>query len=86
MGNIEEKSCFETEKGNYLVVDTPGVVPPGTEYWVFFSARRVTDPAISAIKVYVESAYAGDPARAPRSRRGQKKRFRALVSKLAGLT
>jgi hypothetical protein len=58
---IGARNCYATKQGNYFIVDTFDLLPPNTEYWVFFNPKK---DAPDTVRVYVESAYAGDPARA----------------------
>jgi hypothetical protein len=46
---------------------------------IFFDVRGVAEP--DAVLLFIQSAYAGDTRKSPRSRRGEKVRFRMLVSK-----
>jgi hypothetical protein len=49
---------------------------------VFFNAKR---DAPDAMRLFVESAYAGNPSKSPHGRRRESVMFRALVSKTLGL-
>lgn len=80
--SIDTRRCYATNFRNYFIVDTGDLLPPNTEYWVFFNTRK-DEPY--AMRLFVESAYAGNPAKAPRGRRGEATWFRALVSKTLGL-
>jgi hypothetical protein len=78
---IGARRCFATNRKNYFVVDDFEGLPPNTEYWVFFNARRDGD----ALRIFVESAYAGDVRKAPYARKHESTLFRALASKTLGL-
>jgi hypothetical protein len=76
---LDGRKCFFADRDNYFIVELPGTLPAGFEYWVFFDVRGVDDPA--AVLLYVQSAYVGDSRKSPRGRKGEKVGFRVLVSK-----
>jgi hypothetical protein len=82
IAGIETRRCYATNFKNYFVVDTFDILPPNTEYWVFFNTRKADQ---GAMRLFIESAYAGDCGKAPHGRRRQADMFRALVSKTLGL-
>jgi hypothetical protein len=83
VANLETHRCYATNYENYFVVEALASLPSDSEYWVFFDIKRATEP--HAVKVFVESAYAGDRARAPHGRKRQALMFKALVGKILGL-
>jgi hypothetical protein len=82
IGNIDARRCYATNFRNYFIVDTVELPPPNTEYWVFFNTKSVGE---NAMRLFVESAYAGNPAKAPHGRKRESIMFRALVNKTLGL-
>jgi hypothetical protein len=82
MESIDSRRCYATEHRNFFVIQSMEELPNGTEYWVFFNPKA-KGPA--AIELFIESAYAGDTTRAPRSRRRESVVFRALITKTLGL-
>lgn len=80
--SIETHRCYATDYRNYFIVDTFDLLPANTEYWAFFNAKKVeTD----AMRLFVESAYPGNPSKSPRGLRRESLVFRALVGKTLGL-
>jgi hypothetical protein len=77
--SLDVRKCFFTDRNNYFVVELPEPLPAGFEYRVFFDVRGVAEP--NAVLLFIQSAYAGDTRKSPRGRRGEKVRFRMLVSK-----
>ena len=75
---LATRNCFYADRDNYFVVELPGTLPPGQEYWVFFDVRNAGE--IDAVLVYVQSAYPSDGALAPRGRQKKKVGFKVLVS------
>jgi hypothetical protein len=65
---------------NYIVVELAGL-PPGSEYWIFFRLlpAGADRTAPSAVLVMVDSAFPGDPARAPYMPKPRKYVFNALI-------
>ena len=63
-------------------MDTFDLLPANTEYWVFFNSKK---DGANIMRLFVESAYAGDPSKAPHGRRRESVMFRALVNKTLGL-
>jgi len=82
LGSIDSRRCYATDFRNYFVVDTLDLLPVNTEYRVFFNTKKV-EP--HALRLFVESAYAGSVSRSPQGRRRESVMFRALVSKTLGL-
>lgn len=80
---FESRRCYATQHENYFVVDTLDILPPNTEYWIFFNTRK-QEP--SAIRLFIESAYAGNVGKAPHGRKKESIQFKALVSKTLGLS
>jgi hypothetical protein len=80
--SIERRRCYATDYRNYFIVDTLDLLPANTEYRVFFNAKRA-EP--DAMRLFVESAYAGDLDRSPHGRKHESVMFRALVNKTLGL-
>jgi hypothetical protein len=76
---LDGRKCFFADRHNYFVVELPGALPAGFEYWVFFDVRGVDDPG--AVLLFVQSAYVGDSKMSPRGRKGEKVGFRVLVNK-----
>ena len=95
--SIETRRCYATSFRNYFIVDTfellPASSPNGvrvgydfnwsnTEYRVFFNTKKAeTD----AMRLFVESAYAGTPSKLTQGSRRESVMFRALVGKTLGL-
>jgi hypothetical protein len=79
--NIDTRRCYATNFRNYFIVDTLDLLSANTEYWVFFNTKKA-EP--DALRLFVESAYAGNPSKAPHGRRRESVMFRALVSKTLG--
>jgi hypothetical protein len=77
--SLDGRKCSFTDRNNYFVVELPEPLPAGFEYWIFFDVRGVAER--DAVLLFIQSAYAGDARKSPRSRRGEKVRFRMLVSK-----
>lgn len=82
IGSIDTRRCYATNHRNYFVVETFDLLPANTEYWVFFNSKK--DDA-NTMRLFVESAYAGNPSKAPHGRRRESVMFRALVNKTLGL-
>ena len=84
MESIEGRRCYATNHKNYFIIEnSPSLsLSAGTEYWVFFDTRKA-GPA--ALRLFIESAYAGEKARAPRGRSREAIGFRALASKTLDL-
>lgn len=82
IATIDARRCYATNHRNYFVVDTFDLLPANTEYWVFFNPKKDDE---TAMRLFVESAYAGDPSKAPYGRRRESVMFRALVNKTLGL-
>ena len=80
--SIETRRCYATHFRNYFIVDTFDLLPVNTEYRIFFNAKKA-EP--DAMRLFVESAYAGDPRKLPHSLRRESVMFRALVNKTLGL-
>jgi len=76
---LDGRKCFFADRDNYFIVELPGTLPPGFEYWVFFDVRGVDDP--DAVLLFIQSAYVGDSRKSPRGRKGEKVGFRVLVNK-----
>ena len=79
---LETRRCYATHFRNYFIVDTFDLLPANTEYWVFFNTKKA-EP--DAMRLFVESAYAGNPRKLPRGLRRESVMFRALVNKTLGL-
>lgn len=82
MQNIDTRRCYATNFRNYFIVDTFGLLPANTEYRVFFNMKKAGP---EAMRLFIESAYAGDPTKSPHGRRRESVVFRALVNKTLGL-
>jgi hypothetical protein len=82
MASLDARRCYATNFRNYFIVDTFDLLPPNSEYWVFFNPTKA---APDALRLFVESAYAGDPSKSPQGRRRESVMFRALVNKTLGL-
>lgn len=80
--DLDGRKCFFAGRDNYFVVEMPGTLAAGFEYWVFFDVRGVRDPG--AVLLFVQSAYAADRTKSPRGRKGAKVGFRVLVHKALG--
>jgi hypothetical protein len=79
---IETRRCYATNFRNYFIVDTFDLLPPNTEYRVFFNTKKAeTD----AMRLFVESAYAANPSKMPHHFRHESVMFRALVGRTLGL-
>ncbi len=76
---LDGRKCFFADRDNYFIVELPGTLPAGFEYWVFFDVRGVDDP--DAVLLFIQSAYVGDSRRSPSGRKGEKVGFKVLVSK-----
>src|SRR6185312_16282492 len=80
--NLKGRDVLFGNQDNYLVVELPGVIPPGTEYWVFFDLRPVRDSpqsAPSGVLLFVQSAYVGNMQRPPYGPKPKRIGFSALV-------
>lgn len=82
MKRIDSRRCHATNHKNYFIVDNVPGLPASMEYWIFFNTRK---DGPDALRVFVESAYAGDTGRAPHGRGRETILFRALVTKTLGL-
>jgi len=80
--SIESRRCYATNFRNYFIVDTLDLLPPNTDYRVFFNTKKA-EP--DAMRLFVESAYAGNPSKLPHGSRRESLMFRALVGKTLGL-
>jgi hypothetical protein len=80
--NIETRRCYATRFRNYFIVETFDLLPANTEYRVFFNTKKA-EP--DAMRLFVESAYAGAPSKSPHGRWHKSLLFRALVNKTLGL-
>jgi hypothetical protein len=82
IANIETRRCYATGFRNYFIVDTFELLPPNTEYRVFFNTKKAeTD----AMRLFVESAYAGNSSKLTQGSRRESVMFRALVGETLGL-
>jgi hypothetical protein len=80
--NLKGRNILFGNRENYLVVELPGVIPPGTEYWIFFDLRPVRGSLQSApngVLLFVQSAYVGNVQRPPYGSRPKRIGFNALV-------
>jgi hypothetical protein len=66
----------------HFIIDTFDLLPANTEYWVFFNTKKA-EP--DAMRLFVESAYAGNPSKLPRGLKRESVMFGALVNKTLGL-
>ena len=82
IASIETRRCYATHFRNYFIVDTFDLLPANTEYRIFFNTKKA-EP--DAMRLFVESAYAGAPSKSPHGRWHESVMFRALVNKTLGL-
>lgn len=61
IGSLHERPCLFTGHENFLTLELDQLLPgypPGSQYEIYFSARRGTAP--NSVRVFVESAYVRD--------------------------
>lgn len=76
------RRCYATHFRNYFIVETFELLPADTEYRIFFNTKKA-EP--DAMRLFVESAYAGALSKSPHGRWRESMLFRALVNKTLGL-
>jgi hypothetical protein len=59
---IGSRKCRPAKRQNLMLIDEPYIIPPGSEYRVFFDLRPTNEAG--ALLLYVQSAYAAQIGRA----------------------